>query len=194
MNLLKQPSWLRALEIITGIMSIILGITVLIYPDWGVATLIVWLSVGLMFIGIRSIALVGVKGLSNGSKALSVISGILSVILAFLVIIFPDYGVATLIWFVAFGLLIYGFTMMYLAYVLKETPGYTRGWMVAIGVLDVILSVLVLVLPGASLLTLVIILAVVLLVSGVEMIVSGAIGRTWLGNVVESIKKEVRKE
>jgi hypothetical protein len=51
----------------------------------------------------------------------------------------------------------------------------------------------VLILPGASLLTLVIILAVVLIVSGVEMIVSGAIGRTWLGNVVESIKKEVEK-
>ena len=192
MNLLKQPGWLRALEIVTGLLAIILGITVLIYPDWGVATLIVWLSFGLIFLGIRSIALVGVKGLSNGSKVVSVITGILSLILAFLVIIFPGYGVATLIWFVAFGLLIYGIAMIVLAYVLKATPGYTRGWMVAIGVLDVILSVLVLLLPGASLLTLVIILAVVLLVSGVEMIVSGAIGRTWLGNLVESIKKEVR--
>lgn len=191
MSLLKQPGWLRALEIVTGLSAIILGILVLIYPGWGVAALVFWLSVGLLFLGLRSIGLVGYGGLSNGIKALSVIAGILSLILAVLVIVFPGYGVATLLWFVSFGLMVYGFGRMFLAYILKAAAGWMRGSMVAVGVFDVILSVLVLLLPEVSLLTLVVLLAVVLIVSGVEAIVSGAVGRTWLGNLVEAVKKEM---
>jgi uncharacterized membrane protein HdeD (DUF308 family) len=194
LDALKQPDWLRALEIVTGLLAIILGIVVLVYPDWGVATLVIWLSVGLLFLGIRSIVLGGHKGVSNGVKALSLIAGILSLILAVLVIAFPDYGALTLIWFLSFGLMVYGFGRMFLAYAVKVAPGWMRGSMVAVGVLDVILSVVVLLLPNESLLALVIILAVVLIVSGVEAIVSGAIGRTWLGNIVESVKKDVEKE
>jgi uncharacterized membrane protein HdeD (DUF308 family) len=192
LNLLKQPDWLRALEIVTGVLAIILGILVLIYPGLGVATLVFWLSVGLLFMGFRSISLVGYGGLSNGIKVLSVVSGIISLILAVMVIIFPDYGVLTLIWFVSFGLLVYGFGRMFLAYTLKRTAGWIRGSMVAVGVLDVILSVVVLLLPGVSLLTLVVILSIVLIASGAEAIVSGAVGRTWLGNLVEAVKKEMQ--
>jgi uncharacterized membrane protein HdeD (DUF308 family) len=57
---------------------------------------------------------------------------------------------------------------------------------VAVGVLDVILSIAVILLPGLALLTLAVILSAVLLVSGVEMIISGANGRTWLGEIVKA--------
>jgi hypothetical protein len=40
--------------------------------------------------------------------------------------------------------------------------------------------------PGLALLTLAVILSVALIVSGVEMIISGAIGRTWLGEIVKA--------
>jgi uncharacterized membrane protein HdeD (DUF308 family) len=192
LNLLKQPGWLRALEVVTGVVAIILGILVLIYPGLGVAALVFWLSVGLLFMGFRSIGLVGYGDLPNGIKVLSAVSGIISLILAAMVIIFPDYGVLTLIWFVSFGLLVYGFGRMFLAYTLKSAAGWIRGSMVAVGVLDVILSVVVLLLPGVSLLTLVIILSIVLIVSGAEAIVSGVVGRTWLGNLVEAVKKEMQ--
>lgn len=190
MNILKQPGWLRALEIVTGLLAIMLGIIVIIYPDWGVATLVVWLSIALIFLGIRSIALVGYDGVSNGVKALSVITGIISLILAFLVVIFPGYGVATLIWFVAFGLMVYGIGRIILAYELNMTLGWTRGTMVAVGVVAVILSIFVLILPGVSLLTLLVILSVALIVGGAEALISGIVGRTWLGNVVQAAKKE----
>jgi hypothetical protein len=39
--------------------------------------------------------------------------------------------------------------------------------------------------------TITIILGLVLLVSGAEMIVSGVIGRTWLGDIVEAAKDEL---
>jgi hypothetical protein len=44
----------------------------------------------------------------------------------------------------------------------------------------------VLLLPSVALLTLAVILSVVLVVSGVETIISGAIGRTWLGEIVKA--------
>jgi len=113
-------------------------------------------------------------------RALSAISGVISVILAVLVLLFPGYGVLTLLIIVSFGLIVYGVGRIALAYTLKTSVGWVRGMFVAVGVLDLILSVLVLVLPGLALLTFAVVLSVVLLVSGVEMIVSGASGRTWL--------------
>ena len=186
MNLLKQPGWLRALEIITGILTIVFGVLVLVYPEWAVETLILLLSIGLLFAGIRAIALTGVSSLSVGLRILSVISGIICLISAMVVMFNPGYGVATLLIFVSFGLMVYGFERIYLGSTLKGTPDWIRGMSVVVGVLDVILSVAVILLPGEALLTLVVILSVVLLVSGVEMIVSGAIGRTWLGDLVKA--------
>ena len=191
MNLLKQPNWLRALEIVTGLLAIVLGILVLVSPSWSISTLIILLSFGLFFTGIRSISLVGFKSLSSSLKALSVISGITSLILAVVVLLLPGYGLLTLLILVSFGLMVYGFGRIFLASVLKTTLGWVKGMMVAVGVVDIILSVLVLVLPKIALLTFAIVLAVVLLVSGAEMIASGAIGRTWLGDLVKAAKDEM---
>jgi len=191
LNLLKQPNWLRALEIVTGLLAIVLGILVLVSPSWSISTLIILLSFGLFFTGIRSISLVGFKSLSSSLKALSVISGITSLILAVVVLLLPGYGLLTLLILVSFGLMVYGFGRIFLASVLKTTLGWVKGMMVAVGVVDIILSVLVLVLPKIALLTFAIVLAVVLLVSGAEMIASGAIGRTWLGDLVKAAKDEM---
>jgi uncharacterized membrane protein HdeD (DUF308 family) len=186
LNLLKQPGWLRALEIITGMLAMVFGVLVLVYPGWGIETLILLLSVGLFFAGIESISLVGFSSLSVGLRILSAISGIISVILAVVVVLYPGLGAAYLLILVSFGLFVYGFGRIYLASTLKATPGWMRGMSTAVGVLDIILSVAVVLLPGLALLTLAAILSVVLVVSGAEMIVSGAIGRTWLGEIVKA--------
>ncbi len=188
MNLLKQPGWLRGLEIITGILTIVFGVLVLAYPAWAIETLILLLSIGLFFAGIRSIALIGYSSLSMGLRALSAISGIISLILAAVVMLNPGYGVATLLIFVSFGLMLYGFGRIFLASSLKGTPGWIRGMSAVVGVSDVILSVAVILLPSLALLTLAVILSVVLVVSGIEMIISGGVGRTWLGEIVEAAK------
>ncbi|HVQ00340.1 MAG TPA: DUF308 domain-containing protein [Candidatus Thermoplasmatota archaeon] len=190
--MLKQPGWLRALEIIVGLMAIISSVIILFDPTLGIATLVFILSVGLIFLGIRSLFLAGHKGLSKGLRAMSAVSGILSLILAFLVIILPDYGVSTLLIFVSFGLLIYGIDLLSLAYGLKKALRWVKWFMATVGIIDVILSLVVLLLPGLALLTLAIVLAVVLLISGVEAIISGAVGRTWLGDLVETVKKNIQ--
>ena len=191
LNPLKQPGWLRGLEIVTGLLAMVFGVLVFIFPGWGVGTLVVLLSIGLLFVGIRSISLLGYGGLPNSLRILSAISGIVSLILAALVGIFPGYGELTLLTFVSFGLIVYGFGRIFIASTFKTMVAWIRGMMVAVGVLDVILSVVVLVFPGLALLTFAVVLSLVLLVSGAEMIVSGAIGRTWLGDLVKAAKDEM---
>ena len=191
MNLLKQPGWFRGLEVITGLLAIVFGIIVLLFPSWGVATLVALLSIGLFFAGIRSISLVGFNQVSKSLRAISAITGIISLILALLVLLFPGWAVLTLLLLVSFGLMVYGVGRIFIAYALKDTVGWLRGAIAAVGVVDIILSVAVIVLPSVALLTLAVILSVVLLLSGAEMIVSGAIGRTWLGDLVKAATDEM---
>jgi len=190
-TLLKQPGWLRALEIVTGLLAMVLGVLVFVFPGWGVATLVVLLSIGLFFIGIRSISLLFYSNISRSLRAVSAISGIISLILAVLVLLYPGYGVLGLLVLVSCGLIVYGSGRIFLAYALKRTVGWLRRMGVAVGAVNIILSVFVLVLPGLALTTFAVVLAVVLLLSGAEMIVSGAIGRTWLGDLVKVAKDEM---
>ena len=191
MNVLKQPGWFRGLEVVTGLLALVFGIIVLLFPSWGVATLVALLSIGLFFVGIRSISLVGYNRVSKDLRALSAIAGIISLILALLVLVFPGLAVLTLLLLVSFGLMVYGVGRIFIAYALKDTVGWLRGAIAAVGVVNIILSGAVVILPGVALLTLAIILSVLLLVSGAEMIVSGAIGRTWLGDLVKPAKDEL---
>jgi len=190
-NLLKQPGWLRGFEVVTGLLSVVLGVLVFVFPGWGVSTLVVLLSFGLIFVGVRSISLVGYGSFPKWLRAVSVITGILSLIFALLVLIFPGFAVLTLLILVSTGLVVYGVGRIFLAYALRNAVSWLRGMIVAVGVVDIILSILVLVLPGLALLTLAVILAAVLVVSGIEMIISGAIGRTWLGEFVKAAKDEM---
>jgi uncharacterized membrane protein HdeD (DUF308 family) len=192
LNLLRQSGGLRALEILTGLLTIVFGILVFAFPEWGVTTLVFLLSVGLFFIGFRSIALLGLKDVSKSIKVLNAITGIISLIFAALVVGFPSFGIVTLLSFVSLGLVVHGVGRMFLVYALKETVSWIRGLMVAVGVVDVILSIVVLFLPGLALLVFASVLAVLLLLSGAEMVGSGVIGRTWLGDFVDAAMKETQ--
>jgi len=190
MNVLKQPGWLRGVEVVTGIFAMLTGILVLVFPGFGIATLVILLSIGLIFAGIRSLSVVGLGRLSKGLRALGAVAGILSLVLAMVVTLFPGIAALTLVLLLSWGLLLYGFSRTLLAYSLKATSGWLRGLIGAVGVLDVILSAAVIAIPGAALLTLAFLLSLVLLVSGTEILISGAVGRTWLGNIVEDVANE----
>jgi len=189
--MLKQPGWLRGFELVTGLLSMVLGFLVLVFPGWGVSTLVILLSFGLIFAAFRSIFLVGFDSLPTGLRVVSVIAGILMLIMAFLVSIFPGLAILTLLTLVSVGLLAFGISRICEAYVLKIMASWIRGMIAALGVIDIILSILVLVLPGLALLTLTAILAFALIISGTEMIVSGAKGRTLLGDLVKAAEDEI---
>ena len=65
---MKLPDWARALAIIVGISSIIAGFLVLIFPGLGVLTVVYFLAVALIFIGVERLA-AGITGHAYGIKA-----------------------------------------------------------------------------------------------------------------------------
>jgi uncharacterized membrane protein HdeD (DUF308 family) len=188
MSLPKQPGWLRGLEVGAGLLSLMVAISIFVFPALGVATLVFLLAVGLIFAGARSVSDAEYGRLSKSVRVLGAISGALAIIMAVSVIIFPGLALLSLIVLLSFGLVFYGVGRISLAYSLKATSTGLRAMVAAVGVLDVTLSVAVVLLPGVALLSLVVILGLALFVSGVEMCVSGAAGRTWLGDVAEAAR------
>ena len=186
MSLFKQPGWLRGLEIGAGLLAVILAISVFAFPGIGVATLIVLLGVGLIFAGVRSASVAGYGRLSKGMRTLGVITGVLSIVLAITVLVFPGLALISLVALLSFGLMLYGIGTLSVAFSLKAMATWLRGLAVTVGILDIILSVAVILLPGVALLTLVAILGLALFVAGVEMCATGAVGRTWLGDVAKA--------
>jgi uncharacterized membrane protein HdeD (DUF308 family) len=183
----KQPSWLRGLEILLGFLTTILAAFVLVLPGLGIATLIILLYVGLLLVGIRSIIFVGLSKFSRSLRAIGVATGIISLILAAIVAAFPGAAVLLLIVLLTLGLLSYGVGRISLAYSLKASYKRVRVLVAIAGVVDIILSSVVLVFPGLAVLTFAFILGLVLFVNGAEMLVSGVGGR-WI--VQSGLKQE----
>jgi uncharacterized membrane protein HdeD (DUF308 family) len=162
--------------LVFGLIATAFGVLVLIFPGLGITTLIVVLSVGLLFASFRVISFLGLRPLPTSLKTAAAVTGIIGIVLALLVALFPGYGAATLIAILSFGLLVYGLSRILQGYSHRTTESWHRGTVVAVGVIDVVLSIVVLLLPTLALLTLAIILSVILIVSGLEMVVSGATG------------------
>jgi len=185
---LRQPGWFRALELVFGLAAVFLALLVLAFPGLGIASLIVVLALGLLFASFRTVSILGLKRLPVSLKVLAAVSGILGLLLAVLSVVFPALGAAELIVLLSFGLLVYGLNRIFHGYMHKGAAGWHRATVLAIGLLAVILSVVVLAVPSLALVTLSDILAVVLLLVGLEMVVSGATGISMF--VVVEIDKE----
>ncbi|HVP24321.1 MAG TPA: DUF308 domain-containing protein [Conexivisphaerales archaeon] len=174
------------MEVVTGILAVISALIVLFYPGLGADFLIVLLSVGLLFVGMRSIFVAGIGHISNGLKALSVISGVIALVFSLVILIYPNYGAAGLVVLFSYALMFYGITRLVLSYELKASYTWVRAMIATVGVIDIILGAIVLAYPDVALLTLVFLLGAGLFVMGAEMIASGVYGRTWLGEMVEA--------
>ena len=99
----------RAIDVLAGVLSIILGFVVLAFPLLGVSTLVLLLAFAAMIYGITAIALGALaKRLKKWSRAFLVIAGILSVLFSFLVIGDPALGLLTLVVLLAVSFLMNG--------------------------------------------------------------------------------------
>ena len=94
----KMPGWTRAADVILGLVSLFSGVYVLAYPGVAVLTLILLLSVGLIFLGIRDVVL-GAMGsiLPKGVRAGYVVFGLVLLVLSIVVIAQPAVAVLTLV-------------------------------------------------------------------------------------------------
>jgi len=164
----KSSIWLRILEIIAGLIIIVLAGYVIAYPLLAVATLILFLAIALIIISVAYFVRVFAKGISGWRRLLNLVLSVLTIIIAALVIDNPFiYGSLTLVYLLGLALLFTG-----IASAARGTAGS-----IIVGILGIIVGFVVIIFPGLGLATLVFLLAVFLVIFGLESIVSGIVGR-----------------
>src|SRR5207247_10769204 len=93
-----MPSWVRAAEIILGLVSLVAGLLVVAYPGLAFFTLVAILAVGLLFLGSRDIVL-GTMGtfLPTWQRPSDIVFGVLAFVLSVIGLPSPGGPVAILL-------------------------------------------------------------------------------------------------
>jgi uncharacterized membrane protein HdeD (DUF308 family) len=177
MSGMKAPGWLRALDVVFGLIAIILSIVVLAYPQLTILMLILMLSIGLLVIGIaRIFGGIFAKYLSDGLRVINVGVGALALALAIVAILYPQLAAQMLIYLLSFALMLNGIARLVIGGFARAFSGWLRGFLLLVGVLTIVLSVVVVISPAFGFLTLVFMLAIAFLLNGIARIVSGVTG------------------
>jgi uncharacterized membrane protein HdeD (DUF308 family) len=159
-------------SLVSGILSLIIGILVLAWPGISVLAAAVWFGVYLLITGIAQVVFAFSLHVTAGSRILLFISGAASLILAVLAFRHFGQGYAVLllaIW-IGVGFVFRGVATTVSAISDPALPG--RGWSIFVGVISLLAGIVVIASPFDSIITLAIVVGVWLVVIGVFEIVS----------------------
>lgn len=138
-------------------------------------TIIFIIGILLLIVGIESV----ISGLfvKSKSRMASIGLGILVIILSLIVIAFPSaVGVFVLI-LIGIVLLIDGISRLVHGFGDKERRGWSRGFRIGVGALEIVLGILIMVSPGFGAAFVGLIIAIAVLIVGIEMVIAGIKGR-----------------
>ncbi len=167
------PYWFRVVEVIFGLSSVIISLVVIVSPGYGAQNLVPLLSLALVFSAVRMIAAGGVRERLKSLEGIGVAgAGVMALILVVAVALVPGLSLQTLVLLLAISLTIQGLGRM-LSSAGRGRPRWLRGSSLATGVAMVTLAAIVEFVRGVTLLTLVELLALTVLASGAEAVVSG---------------------
>jgi uncharacterized membrane protein HdeD (DUF308 family) len=168
---LVQRLWISA--ILFGLLAVILGVVILVWPGPSILVAAVLFGVYLVVSGVAMVFVAFSLPASGGTRFLYFISGVASVILGILAFRHFGQGYAILllaIW-IAVGFIFRGVSAVAAAVSDKQFPG--RGWTIFFGVISIIAGVVVLAYPFDSIVTLALVVGIWLIILGVMEIVSG---------------------
>src|SRR5262245_31536972 len=175
MSDLKAPGWSRAAQIGLGALAIILSILIIAFPGIGVVSIVLIIGILLLIVGIESI-ITGIF-VKSKSRMANIGLGIIVIILAILVMAFPVGSTILLILLMGFTILIAGMSRLVHGFGDRESRGWSRGFRIGAGALEVAFGILILVSPAVGAVFVAFLIAVALLIVGIQMIVAGIYGR-----------------
>lgn len=177
----RPPPWLRMLQIVFGSIAVLLSIIVLsfliIYPATTLLTVILFLSIVFLIVGIERIA-IGISSLSPTKKTryTNIVLGIAVLGLSIFLMEFPIYTATFLIILGGVALLVSGIARVVQG-ISRDIPRLFKGLNIGVGALSIVISFLVIINPVRfGLVLLATMLALTLLIVGIEMISLGARG------------------
>ena len=168
------------LQIVFGSIAVLLSVVVLlflvIFPGIALLTLILFISIVLLIVGIEKIA-VGLSPFSSRkTRIINIVLGAAVIGLSIFLMQFPIVTSAFLVILGAIALMISGIARIVQG-ISREIPKFSKGLIIGVGALSVAISIVIITNPiRLGLVLLVIILAVTLLIAGIEMIYLGLKG------------------
>lgn len=165
----------RAWIITYGVLTVLAGIGVLVWPGVTLLTLAILFAVQLFVLGVfRIVGAFAVPDTSAGMRVLAIIVGIVSVIVGVLCLRTPLQTIVVLTLVLGLFWLVNGITELVMGLAGRGEPG--RGWTILSGVIGILGGIIVLSAPVRSAVTLAVVLGIVLLAHGIVVTVGGIRG------------------
>jgi uncharacterized membrane protein HdeD (DUF308 family) len=165
---LKQMADHWGLLLLLGILSIVLGVLVIIYPEATVVTVAIFFAAWLFVSGIFYVISAFSSHGDTGSRVLTAVLGVLSVIVGFALLRSPFQSVEVLIFVIGVFWVAQGILTLITAFSRQQG----RGWALFIGILGIIAGIIVLQYPIDSAYTLAVIGGIWIIILGVMQIVA----------------------
>lgn len=180
MQTLRSPPWLRMLQIVFGSIVVLLSVIILlflvIFPGIAFLILILFMSLVLLVVGIERIA-IGLSPVSSRkTRIIDIVLGVVVIGISIFLMQFPILASVSLVILGAVALMVGGIARIVQG-ISRDIPKSSKGLIIGVGALSVAISIAIIVNPiMVGLVLAVIILAVTLLIAGIEMIYLGLRG------------------
>jgi uncharacterized membrane protein HdeD (DUF308 family) len=164
--------WSRAAQIGLGAIAIILSILILAFPGTAIVSSVLIIGILLLIVGIESV--ISDLIVKSKSRMASIGLGIIVIILAVNVM-----GGTTVFLILLMGIafLIDGISRLVHGFGDKESRGWSRGFRIGVGALEVIFGILIMISPAVGVAFVAFIIAIAPLIVGIQMIVGGISGK-----------------
>lgn len=186
----KSPKWVRAAQIILGALAILLAIVAL--TTSGPTSMLILIAIILVFTGFEKT----ITGLfiAHNLRFFTIGLGVLTISLAGLALTYPIAAVRVLLLILGFSLMVDGFSRIADGLTNKSDKRLVRGFTIAVGILAIIISVGINIIPFWGKLFISKLIAVDLIIIGVQMIISGTVNvEAGKKKLKEMIKEKVKK-
>lgn len=168
MHMLARTAW--QVVLITGIVALVLGILVLVWPGLTLVVLGILFGAYLIVTGALQLGAAFGTGLTGGRRALAFVVGVLCVLLGILCFFSATRSILLLALWIGVGWLLRGIS--YTAAAGTEPSSPARGWQILFGVLSIVAGIVIIAAPFTSLLVLTLLGGCWLVVLGVMEIVT----------------------
>ena len=186
------PKWVRAAQIVLGALAILLAIVALTNPGLTILSLIILIAIILVIIGFENV----ITGLFIAHKLqfFTVGLGVLTIILAGLALVYPIAAARIVILILGFSLMVDGFSRIADGLTNKSDKRVVRGFTIGVGILAIIISVGVNIFPFWGKLFVSKLIAVDLIIIGLQIITSGTVNvEAGKNKIKENVKEMVKK-
>jgi uncharacterized membrane protein HdeD (DUF308 family) len=150
----KKSSWLWRL--LAGIILVILGIAILVYPDVTLAIIVLLVGIFLIIAGLFEL-IFGFSAEAKGARWLFILKGIINLLLGIVLLVYPDITLTIFVYIVAAWAIVWGiFELLATFMVPKEQSHAVYGtggkWVgVIIGLIAIAFGIVIAVYPDATL-------------------------------------------